>query len=232
MTPARDAVSTRETLLDAAEALFAELGYDAVGTRELCARAGANLSAVKYHFGGKRELYLETVRRAMQRRESIEAWGELERCPASREEAAQRLVLFTRGVLEGLNGQSGVSSCARLLLHEAAHPSEALGDVVTSFMRPNVELLMDVLAVLAPDESKHALGFLARSVLGQLLHYVAMRPIVERSARIDLCDPAVRREVADHVARFSLRGLRCPEELVNAAFASAPELAQPGEELR
>jgi AcrR family transcriptional regulator len=221
MTPPRDA-TTREALLDAAEDLFSELGYHAVGTRELCARAGANLSAVKYHFGGKHELYLETVRRAMERRECVEAWGELQRRPESRAEAATALVHFTRGVLEGLDGHSGLSSCARLLLHEASHPSEALDDVVSSFMRPNVELLMDVISVLLPDAGKRELGFTARSVLGQLLHYIAMRPIVERSGGLDLSDAAIRREAADHVARFSLRGLRVPEDVVDAALASTP----------
>jgi AcrR family transcriptional regulator len=221
MTPPRDA-STRDALLDAAEELFAELGYDAVGTRELCARARANLSAVKYHFGGKRELYLETVRRAMERRECLDAWGELERAPRRPDEAARALVSFARGLLDGLGGTSGVSSCTRLLLHEASHPSEALGDVVTNFMRPNAEALMGVLAVLAPDATPQELGNSARSVLAQLLHYVVMRPIVERSAGVDLGDPETRREIADHVARFSLRGLRCPEELVRAAFDPEP----------
>src|SRR5688572_5880982 len=58
---------TRDVLLEAALRLFAERGYDAVGIREIVAGAGANLAAVKYHFGSKRELYLETVRHAMDR---------------------------------------------------------------------------------------------------------------------------------------------------------------------
>ncbi len=40
--------------------------------RELCARAGVNLPAVRYHFGCKRDLYPETVGRAMQHPELLE----------------------------------------------------------------------------------------------------------------------------------------------------------------
>ena len=48
--------TTREQILDAAEALFAEHGYAATSLRELTAAAGVNLAAVNYHFGGKEEL--------------------------------------------------------------------------------------------------------------------------------------------------------------------------------
>lgn len=47
----------RETLLDAAEELFARHGIDAVSNRRIAEHAGtANHSAVAYHFGGRDEL--------------------------------------------------------------------------------------------------------------------------------------------------------------------------------
>jgi AcrR family transcriptional regulator len=45
-------------MIDAAIEVFGELGYDAASTRFLAERAGVNLGAIPYHFGGKRELYL------------------------------------------------------------------------------------------------------------------------------------------------------------------------------
>ncbi len=47
---------TRETILDAAERLFAEQGYAATSLRQLTTLAEVNLAAVNYHFGGKEEL--------------------------------------------------------------------------------------------------------------------------------------------------------------------------------
>jgi AcrR family transcriptional regulator len=44
---------TKTRLLDAAEALFIDAGYEAMSMRLITARAGANLAAVNYHFGGK-----------------------------------------------------------------------------------------------------------------------------------------------------------------------------------
>ena len=57
--------ATRENLLNAAERLFAEHGYDGVGMRALAAEAGVNLGAATYHFGSKERLYIETVMRCI-----------------------------------------------------------------------------------------------------------------------------------------------------------------------
>lgn len=46
----------QEKLLDAAELLFAERGFDSVSLREITSKAGANVAAVNYHFGGKENL--------------------------------------------------------------------------------------------------------------------------------------------------------------------------------
>lgn len=59
------AASTQTTILDAAEAMFAEAGFAATSLRELTARAGANLAAVSYHFGSKEGLAVAVLRRRM-----------------------------------------------------------------------------------------------------------------------------------------------------------------------
>jgi AcrR family transcriptional regulator len=48
---------TRDRLLMVGTRLFAESGFKGVSVRELCAEAGANIAAVRYHFGGKEGLY-------------------------------------------------------------------------------------------------------------------------------------------------------------------------------
>jgi AcrR family transcriptional regulator len=48
---------TRQRLLEAAGAVFAERGFRATTVREICHRARANLAAVNYHFGDKERLY-------------------------------------------------------------------------------------------------------------------------------------------------------------------------------
>lgn len=56
--PVEEAVSpTGDHLLDVAETLFARHGFSGATLRRITERAGVNLAAVHYHFGGKEALY-------------------------------------------------------------------------------------------------------------------------------------------------------------------------------
>jgi len=54
---------TKQKILDTAERLFGERGYDGTSLRHIIAEAGVNLAAVHYHFGSKQELLDEVVLR-------------------------------------------------------------------------------------------------------------------------------------------------------------------------
>lgn len=56
-------VDTAGRLLDAAEKLFGQHGYNGVGMRALAQQAKVNLAAATYHFGSKKALYVETFLR-------------------------------------------------------------------------------------------------------------------------------------------------------------------------
>ena len=66
-TPRDKSAATRHRLLDAAEALVADLGYASPSHRAIARRAGVHVALVNYHFGSK-EMLLEAVvaRRAEQ----------------------------------------------------------------------------------------------------------------------------------------------------------------------
>ena len=57
------ALSTKDRILDAAEALFADAGYDGVSLRQITSAAGVELALANYHFGPKSELFVAVVRR-------------------------------------------------------------------------------------------------------------------------------------------------------------------------
>lgn len=56
-------VTTRERLLDAAEALFARKHHEAVTLKEIGQTANANVGQIVYHFGQKEELVKEVILR-------------------------------------------------------------------------------------------------------------------------------------------------------------------------
>lgn len=92
---------TKDLILESARQQFCEKGFEGASVRDICDQAGANVSAIKYHFGGKEGLY----------RECFKIYGESRLNSASTilktvnttEELKLRLKLFTEDFLkEGL----------------------------------------------------------------------------------------------------------------------------------
>ncbi|MBC6412201.1 MAG: TetR/AcrR family transcriptional regulator [Hyphomonadaceae bacterium] len=58
-----EAHSRRDKILDAAEALFAERGYDGVTLRQIAALAAVDVALTNYHFGTKKDLFTTVFHR-------------------------------------------------------------------------------------------------------------------------------------------------------------------------
>ena len=57
------AAERRDQILDAADALFAERGYDAVLVEDIAKSAGVTRGLVHHYFGGRKEVYLALLER-------------------------------------------------------------------------------------------------------------------------------------------------------------------------
>ena len=58
--------STPQRILDAAEELFAEHGFDGVTTRDITGLAGVRLNLLSYHFGSKQKLFEAVINRRLE----------------------------------------------------------------------------------------------------------------------------------------------------------------------
>ncbi len=65
LAPAR----RREEILDAANALFAERGYDEVSIEDIASSAGVTRGLVHHYFGGRKEVYIALLERLVAVRE-------------------------------------------------------------------------------------------------------------------------------------------------------------------
>src|SRR5512147_3203644 len=65
MRDVRVPAATKDRILDTAESLFTEHGFEATSLRQLTAAAGVNLAAVNYHFGSKEELFQAVLTRRL-----------------------------------------------------------------------------------------------------------------------------------------------------------------------
>jgi AcrR family transcriptional regulator len=85
---------TKTRILDAAEQLFMEHGFEATSLRSLTAAAGVNLAAVNYHYGSKEELFQAVLTRRLDpmNKERIELIDRLEREAGGKPIACERIL--------------------------------------------------------------------------------------------------------------------------------------------
>ena len=58
-------------ILEVAETLFAEKGFDATSTRDIAKSAGVNVSMISYYFGSKEKLFEEIFKVRMKEMERV-----------------------------------------------------------------------------------------------------------------------------------------------------------------
>lgn len=208
---ARDPAATRRRLLEAAARCFADRGFHGTTVREIAERARVNVAAGNYHFGSKKELYLEVLRGEFERAKVALERGGASPTPAELDR------LDRDGLVAVLRARANVM--LRLLLgpppglygtlmqREMTDPSEALPTIVDEFIKPWTAELTAIIARLEPSLDDETLERCAMSVVGQALFFRASMPIVLRIWKRRAYSPALRDALADHIADFSVGGL-------------------------
>lgn len=117
---------TKDRLLKAAGEEFARVGFQAASVRAICDVAGANVSAVKYHYGSKDELYHAVWAVAAEQMVSAEPMPRLEQYEDPKESLRAFIAWFMRLVLtESLTHPWA----GRLLAHETVSPTPGALDI-------------------------------------------------------------------------------------------------------
>ncbi len=199
---------SKERLLDSAERLFAEKGYDRTSVRELIGEAQCNIAAVNYHFGGKENLYkavfkrrmrylrdvrLESIDRAMTR---IEEDGSLE----------ELLHAFANGFIEPLVDQSGGRLFLRLMMREMIDPRLATETFLEEVIRPVASAFQAALCKVCPGLDSMDAFACIRSIVGQLAHAIHMQDTFAKLG--PEFEKVTLQMIVDHIVKFSAAGIR------------------------
>lgn len=118
--------SGEQGILEAAEILFAEKGFDAVSMSAIARLANTSKPNIYHHFKNKSELYLAIIKNAVQRASGL--LDELEDAPGT---FRQRLAGFSAGQLENIiaHGRS-----TQLILREALTGNSDRGRETANYM--------------------------------------------------------------------------------------------------
>jgi AcrR family transcriptional regulator len=81
--------STKESILNVAEKLFAQFGFDGASTRNISSEAGVNMAMLNYYFGSKEGLFIAVLERKLLasgstlrsiNQDAISSWEKVEKC--------------------------------------------------------------------------------------------------------------------------------------------------------
>lgn len=138
--------ATRECLLECAAKAFAEKGYNATKTQDICKEAKANVAAVNYHFGGKEELYREVwdyaVKHAMEDYSAVTSQNE------DREWLYNYLRVCVLAIFD--TGPSGL--LRRLVANEMNDPSPYAEEMLSEHLSPRIhDLDLHLRRMLGPN---------------------------------------------------------------------------------
>lgn len=196
---------TRDRILDAAEKLFAESGYDGVSLRQITREAGVELALANYHFGPKLELFRAVVQRRADAINS-ERLAELEKLPHGAPIEAL-IEAFTGPFHErSLRGGAGWKYYARVVAQTANSPRWT-AELMTAEFDPVAHAFIDRVRESFPDAPDAGIYWAFHFLLG------AMTISFAETGRIDalsggLCRSGDLASIHAHMVPFLAAGFR------------------------
>jgi AcrR family transcriptional regulator len=206
--------STAQRVLDAAERLFGEHGYNGVGMRALAQAAHVNLAATTYHFGSKKELYVETFLRRFRgvNAQRLVLLAAADHEAQGRPLPVERIVecMMRPSVEVGLAHPAFNKMVARTLLA----PPKFLHEHLKAEFEPNLRVFTGVLVRALPEVPVDLLSLRLALALGATLMFG-----VQMSSMKLKRDPKREAAFLKELVRFTASGLASPAATHGAELA-------------
>lgn len=204
---------TKTRIMDAAEMLFAERGYEAASLRAITAAAGANLASINYHFGSKEAL----LRAVMARRlvplnlRRLEMLGRFE---VEYDPAPVPVENILRALLEPISSaaQSQEGSWQRFRLLVGRMYSEPTSRILAVFWGELSEIAGRFQAAIrraCPHLPENELYWRVHFTVGAMAHTLSAGTLLEMLSR-GKCDPSDIAEGVERLIAFAAAGFRAP----------------------
>jgi len=166
---------TKTHILDVAERLFAQNGFQRTSTRLLAQRAGVNQAAVNYHFGSKKALIEKIIERRFLpikqlRMENLETVREAAERQGRKPDISDVLRAFIEpafGVTERTQGER----CILMMADRAfSEPADAIRNIFIRHFNPPFLLMLQLMKTALPGLPEEILWWRLHFVIGALVH--------------------------------------------------------------
>ena len=190
----------RSRLIISALRFFAEKGFEAATTREICDAAGANISAIRYYFGDKAGLYRAVFTDPMGETKCHTNIATYSGLPL-----AEALGRFFAEFLEPLKKGEQIRLVMKLHFREMIEPTGVRQQEIDAEIKPQHEALVAILkahfGLQRIDADMHRLAF---SIIGMAVYFYVGQEVVSAISPQVLNTPKVIDVLAERLAGYSV----------------------------
>jgi len=214
LTAGQAPVATKARILDAAETLFMEHGFEATSLRLITAAAGVNLAAVNYHFGSKEELFQAVLTRRLDpmNQARVALLERYERAAAPDPLPAERILaaLFIPALTLARDPARGGSNFLRLLGRAYADPAPFIRQFLSAQYAPMIGRFKEAFARALPQLPRKELSWRLHFIMGALSYTLAGTDALKIIAELNPVETDNDEILLRRLAPFLLAGLNAP----------------------
>ncbi|MBE0620632.1 MAG: TetR family transcriptional regulator [Burkholderiales bacterium] len=220
-------VDTRQRILDAAESLFTEHGFDATTLRQITGAAEVNLAAVNYHFGSKEELIREVFRRRLTwlNQQRLQELDRLEAEAGGAPLKPSRIleVFFGVALKMAADTEGGGRSFMRLLGRTYSKPSEFVRGFLAEEYAAVLARFKAALIKALPGVPGEEILWRFHFMLGAMSYAISGTDALHMVAE-DALDDSDPEALYARLMSFMIGGLRAPLPKLQAGPAKRPRI--------
>jgi AcrR family transcriptional regulator len=199
----------RERLLDSAEELFCEHGFDGASIRDIAASADCNIASVNYYFGGKEKLYQEVWRRYLvtMRDTRIESINKIMSQNGDRPRLENLLRSFAETFVGPMVDKNKARRLNKLMAREWIDQHLPVNMFLDDIITPTLNAMSSALVKTCPGIDESKIPFIVFSIVGQLLHLLHVKAIFQEMDETALTKFDLAQAI-DHIVKFSVAGIK------------------------
>ena len=206
--------ATPGRILDAAEALFMEHGFEATSLRVITTAAGVNLAAANYHFGSKEALFQAVLTRRLDpmNRERVDLLDRFEAETAPAVLPCERILsaLFIPALRLARDPQRGGKNFLRLLGRAYADPAPFIRQFLSAQYALMITRFKAAFARALPHLPRKELSWRLHFIMGALSYTLAGTDALRIIAELNPLETDNDEILLHRLAPFLLAGLNAP----------------------
>ncbi len=195
----RKNTTTRILLLESAAELFSEHGFSGTSIKMIADKSGQNIAAVNYHFGSKKNLFIQTLKTVLGKIMAPEVIHDDER-----RKPESRLAAYVKQRCGFLLSSKTPSWYGRLIIRAVFAEPSSVEEMGVEFISPDFLMLENLAIELNPQLSLAQAKLWAYSVVGQIFFYILGKSVIQMANPPGFFSEQNVELIAKHICNVSL----------------------------